>query len=701
MTSPRRFRRAFAILIALAATAGPAHADEGFWPVTAIPRDKIRAAYGVDLNETWVNHLQHSVVRFPGGSGVFVSPEGLVLTNHHVALYTLTALSTSARNLVADGFLARTRSQELRAPDLELLLLDRVEDVTARVNAAVKPGQSAGDAYLARRAAIAEIERAATDPAKIKGEVVALYQGALYHLYRYKRYTDVRLVFAPEFDIAFFGGDPDNFTYPRYCLDVTMFRVYEDGRPAETSSYLRWSAEGADPGDFLLAAGYPGSSQRLSTVAHLEYLRDIGIPFSMTWLDRRHDAMVRYAGKGSDERRQVQDEIFELENSAKSYGGQLAGLRDPRIFGGKKAAEQALRGDINRDPALKQQYGGAWDVVEQTRGALATFLPEHVIIEGGGGFGSQLFYYARLIVRLAAERQRPDGQRLPEYSDARLPTLERKLFSEMPIYPGAEIARLTDSLGFAVDRLGASHPVVQIALAGQTPASRAEALVRGSTLADVAVRRALVDGGAVAVATSTDPMIAVARAIDAAARAVRQRYEDTILGLERPAYAQIAQAMFTLRGTAVYPDATASLRLTYGSLKGYTEEDGKEVAPFTRVDGLFAKATTSRAPSPYVIPARWLERKSSLDPKLPMNFVSTLDIVGGNSGSPVVNRSGELVGLVFDGNIQSLPAYFVYDAERNRTISVDSRAILTALRVVYDAGGLADEIAGAAMPSTR
>ena len=421
----------------------------------------------------------------------------------------------------------------------------------------------------------------------------------------------------------------------------------------------------------------------------------------MTWLDRRHDAMLRYAGKGSDERRQVQDEIFELENSAKSYGGQLAGLRDPRVFGDKKAAEQALRRDINRDPALKQQYGGAWDVVEQTRGALATFLPEHVIVEGGGGFGSQLFYYARLIVRLAAERQRPDGQRLPEYSDARLPTLERKLFSEMPIYAGAEIARLTDSLAFAVDRLGASHPVVQTALAGQTPAARSEALVRGSALADIAVRRALVDGGAVAVAKSTDPMIALAREIDPAARAVRQRYEDTIFGLERPAYAQIAQAMFTLRGTAVYPDATASLRLTYGTLKGYTEEDGKEVAPFTQLEGLYAKATTSRAPSPYVIPQRWLERRSSLDPKLPMNFVSTLDIVGGNSGSPVVNRSGELVGLVFDGNIQSLPAYFVYDAERNRTISVDSRAILAALKVVYDAGGLADEIAGAAMPSTR
>jgi Peptidase S46 len=701
MTSPRRLRRAVAILIALAATSAATRADEGFWPFTAIPRETIRATHRVDLTDAWLNHLQRSVVRFPGGSGVFISPEGLVLTNHHVALYTLTTLSSSKRNLVGDGFLAKSRSEELRAPDLELLVLDRIEDVTSRINAAVKPGQSAGEAYLARRAAIAEVEREATDPHKVKGEVVALYQGALYHLYLYKRYTDVRLVFAPEFDIAFFGGDTDNFTFPRYCLDVTMFRVYEDGRPAATSEYLRWSADGADAGDVVLAAGYPGSSQRLSTIAHLEHLRDTGIPFSMGWLDRRHAAMMRYAERGSDERRQVQDEIFELENSEKSYRGQLAGLRDARIFANKQTAERQLQQAVDRDPALKQKYGNAWDVIEQTRGALATFLPEHVIVEGGGGFGSQLFYYARMIVRLAAERQRSDGQRLPEYSEARLPTLERKLFSESPIYPGAEIARLTDSLGFALERLGASHPVVQTALAGQTPAARAETLVRGSTLADVAARRALVAGGASAVAGSTDPMIQLARAIDPAARAVRQRYEDTILGLERPAYAQIAQAMFALRGTAVYPDATGSLRLTYGTVQGYTEEDGMAIAPFTRLGGLYARAKIRRDRSPYVLPARWLARKSSLDPKLPLNFVSTLDIVGGNSGSPVVNRAGELVGLVFDGNIQSLPAYFVYDAERNRTISVDARAILAALRTVYDAGVLADEIAGAAMPSTR
>ena len=701
MTSRRRIRRAVAILIAVAAASNAARADEGFWPFTSIPHQKIRAAHGADVSDAWLNHLQRSVVKFPGGSGVFVSPDGLVLTNHHVALNTLTTLSSSVRNLVSDGFTARKRSDELRAPDLELLVLDRIEDVTGRINAAVKPGQSPGEAYLARRAAIAEVERGATDPLKAKGEVVALYQGALYHLYRYKRYGDVRLVFAPEFDIAFFGGDPDNFTFPRYCLDLTMFRVYEDGRPAQTTDYLRWSSEGAEPGDSVFAAGYPGSSQRLNTVAHLEYLRDTGIPFSLAWLDRRHAAMMRYADRGADERRQVQDEIFELENSEKSYVGQLAGLRDTRIFANKQEAERRLRQAIDRDPVLKRQYGGAWDVVEQTRGALATFLPEHVVVEGGAGFGSQLFYYARLIVRLVAERQKPDGQRLSEYSEARLPNLERKLFSQSPIYPAAEIARLSDSLGYARDRLGASHPVVQMALAGQTAEARAEALVRGSKLADVTLRRALVEGGPAAVAASTDPMIQFARAIDPAARAVRQRYEDTMLGLERPAYAQIAQAMFAVQGTAVYPDATSSLRLTYGTVKGYTEEDGTPVPPFTRLEGLFARAQVRRERSPYVLPARWLERKTSLDPKLPFNFVSTLDIVGGNSGSPVVNQSGELVGLVFDGNIQSLPAYFVYDAARNRTISVDARAILAALRTVYDAGALADEIVGAAMPSTR
>jgi len=701
MTSKCRIRRAIAILIAVAAASAHARADEGFWPFTSIPQQRIRTAYHTDLSDAWLNHLQRSVVKFPGGSGAFISPEGLVLTNHHVALNTLTTLSSSTRNLVADGFIARTRSGELRAPDLELLVLDRIEDVTTRINAAVKPGQGPGEAYLARRAAIADVEREATDPARMKGEVVALYQGALYHLYRYKRYTDVRLVFAPEFEIAFFGGDPDNFTFPRYCLDVTMFRVYEDGRPARTSEYLRWSTEGVEPGALVFAVGYPGSSQRLNTIAHLEYLRETGIPFAMTWLDRRHAAMMRYANRGADERRQVQDEIFELENTAKSYTGQLAGLRDARIFANKVDAERALRHAIDADPGLKNQYGTAWDVVEQTRGALATFLPEYVIVEGGAGFGSQLFYYARMIVRLVAERQRPDGQRLMEYSEARLPTLERKLFSQSPIYPAAEIARLTDSLGFALDRLGPSHPVVQAALAGQTPEARADTLVRGSRLADVTMRRALVDGGVAAVASSTDPMIQLAQAIDPAARAVRQRYEDTVLGLERPAYAQIAQAIFALRGTDIYPDATSSLRLTYGAVQGYVDDDGVVVPPFTQLDGLYARAQVRRERSPYVLPARWLARKDDLDPKLPINFVSTLDIVGGNSGSPVVNRSGELVGLVFDGNIHSLPAYFVYDAARNRTISVDARTIIAALRTIYDGGGLADEITGAAVPSTR
>jgi hypothetical protein len=692
--------RTVSVVAALVSASVAARADEGFWPFTAVPHQRIRQAYGVDLSDGWLSHLQRSVVKFPGGSGAIVSPDGLVITNHHVALSTLTKLSTDTRNLVGDGFLARARGEELRAPDLELLVLDRVEDVTARINAAVRPGQSAPGAYQARRAAIAAVEHESTDTLHTKGEVVALYQGALYHLYRYKRYTDVRLVFAPEFDIAFFGGDLDNFTFPRYCLDLTFFRLYEDGRPARTAEHLRWTTGGVETGDLVFAAGYPGSSQRLNTIAHLEYLRDTGIPFSLTWLGRRHAALLRYADRGADERRQVQEEIFEVENSVKSYTGQLAGLRDEAIMSRKASAERTLRRTIGRDAALEARYGGAWAVVEQTRSVLATFLPEQVIVEGGAGFASYLFSYARMMVRLVVERERPDGERLVEYSNARLPTLERKLYSTAPIYPAAEIARLADAMRFAREQLGPSHPAVVAALAGEEPQTRAETLVQATRLADVAFRRSLVADGRAAMASSSDPMVQMARAVDPAARAVRQRYEDTILGVERPAYTQIAQAMFAVGGTDVYPDATSSLRLSYGTVKGY-DEDGQAVAPFTWLDGLFARAEVRRDRSPYVLPARWRDRRDRLDPKLPFNFTTTLDIVAGNSGSPVVNRGGEIVGLVFDGNIHSLPAYFVYDATRNRTISVDARAILAALRTVYDANVLADEITGVGASSMR
>jgi hypothetical protein len=666
-------------------------ADEGFWPFNRVPKAAIKAAYGVDITDAWLQRVQQASVRFPSGSGSFVSPTGLVLTNHHVAMEIIQELSTPEKDYVKNGFLARTPADELRAPDLELVVLERIEDVTARVNASITPAMSAADQLAARRAAIASIEAEAEKKTGLQSEMVTLYQGAQYHLYLYKKFTDVRLAFAPEFDAAFYGGDPDNFTFPRYALDMTLFRVYENGKPLVVKNYLPWSRTGAKEGEAVFTSGHPGATQRLNTVAHLEALRDHSIPANIEIYGRIRDALEAYGKKGAEQERQARDLFFSLENSLKSWRGQLRGLQDAALLEKKRESEMSLRSAVTGNADYRARFGDAWDNVAKARRELPAYNIERVLFEGGLAFFSDYFTYARTLLRWAEESQKPNGERLPEYIDPRKPQIERQIGSETPVYPEFEKARVAVGLGLMRDKLGADHTLVKQILAGKTPEQRATELVDGTRLGDPEFRKQLFAGGASVVAASTDPFIEMAKVVEPRARELRKKYDNEVLAVERDAYAKIAQAVFATEGESAYPDATFTLRLSYGGVKDY-QEDGKRVAPFTEIRGLYARADQHAHKPPYKLPESWVKAKGKLALTTPYNFVTTNDIVGGNSGSPVINARGELVGLIFDGNIQSLPGYFVYEGSVNRAIAVDVRGMIEALGKVYGADSLVSEL---------
>jgi hypothetical protein len=574
---------------------------------------------------------------------------------------------------------------------LELNVLMNIEDVTERVNAAVKPGMDPAAAQLARRAVRNTIEKESLDKTALRSDVVTLFQGGRYHLYRYKKYTDVRLVFAPEKDIAFFGGDPDNFEFPRYDLDICFFRVYEDGKPIKAEHYLRWSKAGALDEELIFVAGHPGRTDRLNTVDHLEFLRDRVFPRTLNNLRRREVLLKTYSDRGLENARRGQDELFSYQNSRKARLGGLAGLQDPAVMEAKQKAERSLRQSVK---ALKQSEGAdPWDEVSGALGVWGQIYVDHELYERGTAFNSELFVLARMLVRLTEESTKPNSDRLREYAEAGLDSLKVQLFSEAPIFADLETVKLADSLGYLVEQAGADKPFVKQILADMSPSDRAAQLVAGTKLADVAFRKQLAEGGKSAIEASDDPMIALARTVDGPARKVRKTYEDKVEEPLRQAYAKIAKARFTAEGDSTYPDATFTLRLAYGQVKGY-ELQGQKVPPWTTLGGTFKHAANHGNVPPFELPAEWQKDKDKLNADTPFNFVSTADIIGGNSGSPVVNRAGELVGIIFDGNIESLILDFVYTDQIARAVSVHSSAIIEALRKVYDAGRLADELTG-------
>ena len=662
--------------------------DEGMWTFDNPPLELLQQKYNFTPSQEWLDHVRLSCVRLnDGGSGSFVSAHGLLLTNHHVARGQLQKNSTREHDYIQNGFFAATSDQEMKSPDLEVNVLVSMENVTERVVAALKNARSPEAEFAARRAAIANLERESQDKTGLRSDVVSLYHGGEYWLYRYKKYTDVRLVFAPEQQIAFFGGDSDNFTYPRHDLDMALFRVYENGKPIESKDYLKWNPQGAQENDLVFVTGHPGSTQRLNTVAQLEFQRDIGSPLSIKRLGQMLHVLKQYSVQGPEQARQAGSMIFGLENSLKSSEGGYKGLLDKNVMDKKQHDETEFKTRVMGNPEWKAAWGGAWDAIAEAEKKMASRIKEQSYRSLNSQFGG----LAANIVQYVAEIKKPDGERLPGYHEAQLESLKYRMFSPAPVYAGLEIARIAGALEQSAAELGPNDPFVKIALNGRTSKEAAAALVNGTKLADPALRRKLVEGGEAAVAASDDPMIVLARQLDPMRREMNKWVEDNISSVSQRASEQLAKARFAVYGKSTYPDATFTLRLSYGQVKGYAM-NGTKAPSKTTFYGLYDRAQSFHFEGPFDLPSRYKEGRDKLDLSTPLDFVSTNDVVGGNSGSPVINRNAEIVGLVFDGNIESLVGDFVYDIDTNRTVSVHTAAMTEALRKLYKAQSLVDEL---------
>ncbi len=668
-----------------------AFADEGMWLFNEPPMAKIQSKYGFQLTQAWLDHVRLSSVRFNnGGSGSFVSADGLTFTNHHVGAACIQQLSTGGRDYMKTGFYAKTQAEEPKCPNLELNQLVGIEDVTAKVDGAVSPSMSTAEAGQAQRAAMAQIEKDCSTSTGLRCDVVPFYSGEVYNLYKYKKYTDVRLVFAPEFGIAFFGGDPDNFNYPRYDLDITFFRVYENGKPAHIDNYLHWSRTGIKENQLIFVSGNPGSTGRLLTMSQLGFLRDVDYPARLAMYKRRISLLENFSDQSDENARIAQEDIFGLQNSQKAIAGYQSGLLDDSIMSQKTADESKLEAAFKADPKNAGKTD-PWQQITDAMNVQRKIYPQLSYVERLRGFASQLPQIARILVRAADQRTLPNSERLREYRDTALPSLEQQLFSTAPVYKSLDAVLLADSLAEMQQALGSDNPDVQLVLNGRSPADAATDMILGTKLDDVAVRRKLYEGGDAAIKASTDPLIVAMRAIEHDALAVRKQYEDQVESVVRRDGAEIAKARFAQSGFTQPPDATFTLRLSYGTVQGY-DENGKYIPYFTNIGGAFQHSSEHDRKPPYELPQSWMHFKRKLEMKTPLDFVSTADIIGGNSGSPTIDQKGELVGIIFDGNIQSLPWNFAYNDKQGRAISVDVRGIQEALRKVYGATDLANEL---------
>ncbi len=681
-----------------------AQADEGMWLFNDVPEERLARDVGFVPSREWLDHLQAVAVRFnSGGSGAFVSPDGLVLTNHHVAASSLQKLSTPEKNLARDGYLARSHDDEIRCLDLELNVLHSIEDVTARVEGAVAGVGRTLDALAARRAVLSRIEQESHTKTGFRSDVVTLFGGGRYHLYRYKRYTDIRLVFAPERQIAFYGGDADNFEFPRHCLDICFFRVYEKGRPLAVKSFLTCAENDVQHNDVVFVAGHPGHTDRGKTMAEIQSMRDRRLPFVLEWLNRREVLLQSYAEEGHVQQQRAMQDLFSVQNSRKSRNGLMSAILRPDIIEGLGDAEDAFRGQWKEG----HRKESPWAKIKRAQKAIDDVAVRYNLLEGGMGFRSQFFSNARTLLRVATESVKPDGERLREYREAARLSLKLRLFSDQPLYDDYEVLGLTDSLTFLVKQLGFGDPLVQAILDGKSPADRAATLVAGTTLGKrggggllngmVDRRKELYDAGLSAIESSADTMLVLARHIDGESRKLRKIVEENA-EIKKQAHAELTQLRLRSASGPIAPDATFTLRLAYGRVSG-VHGRASEARPWTIVNDLFAKAAREKNNPPFDLPASWkkteAESSGSKFTETPLNFLSTVDIVGGNSGSPVVNVAGELVGVIFDGNQDSLVLDVTYDEARARAISVSVGAVLESLDHVYDATELLAELQAA------